>query len=69
MFISKKLYFFRVQAGRGVKNVKRSNLFQDDGVQLLFSIELVVFQGGSGLPVPPLDSRIAYVHVSMFVAF
>ena len=31
--------------GRGVKNVRRSNLFQSDGAQLLFSIELVGFQG------------------------
>ena len=31
--------------GGGVKNVKRSNLFQGDGAQMPFSIELVVFQG------------------------
>ena len=31
--------------GGGVKNVRRSNFFQGDGTQLLFSIELVVFQG------------------------
>ena len=31
--------------GGGGKNVRRSNLFQGDGAQLFFSIELVVFQG------------------------
>ena len=48
MFISKKLYFSRVQAGGGgggSKLSERSNLVQGDGAQLLFSIELVVFQG------------------------
>ena len=45
-------------------------LFQGHGAQLLFSIELVVFQGvPDSLYPPPLDSRIAYVRVSMFVAF
>ena len=36
-------------------------------------MELVVFQGIPDSlyppPPPPLDSRIAYVHVPMFVAF
>ena len=46
MFISKKLYFFQSPSmGGGDKNVMRSNLFKGDGAQLLFSIELVVFQG------------------------
>ena len=31
--------------GGGGKNVRWSNIFQGDGAQLLFSIELVVFQG------------------------
>ena len=45
MFISKKVQFFpESKQGDGVKNVKRSNLFQGDGAQLLFCIELVVFQ-------------------------
>ena len=44
MFISKKLYFFQSPSGGG-QNVRRSNLFQGDGAQLLFFIELVVFQG------------------------
>ena len=36
---------------------------------IAFFYKTCCFPGGSGLPVPPLDSRIAYVHVSMFVAF
>ena len=44
MFISKKLLFFQ-SSSTGGQNVRRSNLFQGDGAQLLFSIGLVVFQG------------------------
>ena len=53
------------------QNVRGSNLFQGDGAQLLFSIDFIVIQGvpDSLYPPPPLVSRIAYVHVSMFVAF
>ena len=41
-----EIYFFHSPSRvGGVKNVRRSNLFQGDGTQLLFSIELVVFQG------------------------
>ena len=36
---------------------------------IAFFYRTCCFLGGSRLPVPPLDSRIAYVHVSMFVAF
>ena len=46
MFISKKLSFFQSPSmGGGGQNVRRSDLFQGDGALLLFSIELVVFQG------------------------
>ena len=46
MFISKKLSFFQSPSrGGGCQNVRRSDLFQGDGALLLFSIELVVFQG------------------------
>ena len=71
MFISKKLFLPESKrgGGGGVKNVRRSNLFQGDGAQLLFFYRTCCFPGGSGLPVPPLDSRIAYVHVSLFLAF
>ena len=70
MFISKKLSFFQSPSrGGGGQNVRRSDLFQGDGALLLFFYRTCCFPGGSGLPVPPLDSRIAYVHVSMFVAF
>ena len=45
MFISKKLSFFQSPSrGRG-QNVRRSDLFRSDGALLLFSIDLVVFQG------------------------
>ena len=39
------IIFPESKQGGGVKNVRRSNLFQGDGAQLLFSTELVVFQG------------------------
>ena len=46
MYISKKLSFFQSPSREGWgQNVRRSDLFRSDGAQLLFSIELVVFQG------------------------
>ena len=68
-------YFFYVQTGEGAfTNIRGSNLFHGDRGQNAFSIETYrtrCFPGVSRLPAPPppLDSRIAYVHVSMFVAF
>ena len=71
VYFKETIIFPESKRGGGgmVKNVRRSNLFQGDGAQLLFSIELVVFQGVPDSLCPPLDSRIAYVHVPMFVAF
>ena len=45
VYFKETIIFPESKQGGGVKNVRRSNLFQGDGAQLLFSIELVVFQG------------------------
>ena len=45
---NKETIFFpesKREEGGGKSNVRWSNLYQGDGAQLLFSIELVVFQG------------------------
>ena len=53
MFISKKLQFFQSPSrGGGVKNVRRSNLFQGYGGPISFFYRTCCFPGGSGLPVP-----------------
>ena len=68
MFISKKIYFFQSPSSGGGGGVKMSGgptFSKVMGPNCFFSIERVVFQGSP----PPLDSRIAYQHVSMFVAF
>ena len=69
VYFKETIIFPESKQGGGRKNVRGSNLFQGDGAQLLFSIELVVFQGVLDSLYPHLDSRIASVHVSMFVAF
>ena len=76
MAISKPIIFEESRrGGGGGKNFRGSKLFQGDGSKLHFSIETYRTRyspaGGGGVqtPCPPLDSCIAYVHVSMFVAF
>ena len=69
VYFKETVIFPESKQGEGVKNVRGSNLFQGGGAQLLFFNIACCFPGIPDSLYPHLDSRIASVHVSMFVAF
>ena len=68
VYFTENIFFPESKQGEGAKISGGPTFSKIMGPNCFFH-RTCCFPGGSGLPVPPLDSRIAYVHVSMFVAF
>ena len=69
VYFKETIIFPESNRGGGSKMTGGPTFSKVMGPNCFFFYRTCCSPGGSGLPVPPLDSRIAYVHVSMFVAF